>query len=396
MNMSVKIAGVEFKNPVMEASGTFGSGMEYSEFVDLSRLGAVVTKGVANVPWPGNPTPRIAETYGGMINAIGLQNPGIDVFCERDIPFLQKYDTKIIVNVCGHSTEEYLDVLQMNIGRKCNLICKHCHVNAGPARTEEMSREVMDACLTFAKEQKIVTIDITGGAPEMNPHLEYLIEESSKICGHVIVRTNLVILLEKEYEHLMEVYARNKVEVVCSLPYYRAPEMDKVRGAGAFDKAIKVIRRLNAMGYGRNPELVLNMVYNPAGAFFPPDQEAMEKEYKQKLLQDFGIEFNSLYTLYNNPMGRFGAFLRKSGNLNRYMKKLFDAFNADTVEALMCRTQLSVDYDGQLYDCDFNLAAGMPVNGGQTIFDVTGEPYQVRKIRMDKHCYACTAGAGSS
>ena len=230
----------------------------------------------------------------------------------------------------------------------------------------------------------------------MNPHLEYLIEESSKICGHVIVRTNLVILLEKEYEHLMEVYARNKVEVVCSLPYYRAPEMDKVRGAGAFDKAIKVIRRLNAMGYGRNPKLVLNMVYNPAGAFFPPDQEAMEKEYKQKLLQDFGIEFNSLYTLYNNPMGRFGAFLRKSGNLNRYMKKLFDAFNADTVEALMCRTQLSVDYDGQLYDCDFNLAAGMPVNGGQTIFDVTGEPYQVRKIRMDKHCYACTAGAGSS
>ena len=155
-------------------------------------------------------------------------------------------------------TEEYLDVLQMNIGRKCNLICKHCHVNAGPARTEEMSREVMDACLTFAKEQKIVTIDITGGAPEMNPHLEYLIEESSKICGHVIVRTNLVILLEKEYEHLMEVYARNKVEVVCSLPYYRAPEMDKVRGAGAFDKAIKVIRRLNAMGYGRNQELQKN------------------------------------------------------------------------------------------------------------------------------------------
>ena len=221
-------------------------------------------------------------------------------------------------------TEEYLDVLQMNIGRKCNLICKHCHVNAGPARTEEMSREVMDACLTFAKEQKIVTIDITGGAPEMNPHLEYLIEESSKICGHVIVRTNLVILLEKEYEHLMEVYARNKVEVVCSLPYYRAPEMDKVRGAGAFDKAIKVIRRLNAMGYGRNPELVLNMVYNPAGAFFPPDQEAMEKEYKQKLLQDFGIEFNSLYTLYNNPMGRFGAFLRKSGNLILLLRKLCD------------------------------------------------------------------------
>ena len=293
-------------------------------------------------------------------------------------------------------TEEHLDVLQMNIGRKCNLLCKHCHVNAGPARTEEMSKEVMDACLTFAKEQNIATIDITGGAPEMNPHLEYLIEESSRICNHVIIRTNLVILLEEEYEQLMEVYTKNKVEIVCSLPYYRAAEMDKVRGEGSFDKAIEVIKHLNAIGYGRNPELVLNMVYNPAGAFFPPDQEAMEKEYKQKLLQDFGIEFNSLYTLYNNPMGRFGAFLQRSGNLKRYMKKLFDAFNADTVGALMCRTQISVDYNGQLYDCDFNLAAGIPVVGNQKIFDVTGKLYQVRKIRMDKHCYACTAGAGSS
>ena len=293
-------------------------------------------------------------------------------------------------------TAEYLDVLQMNIGRKCNLICKHCHVNAGPVRTEEMSREVMDDCLTFAKEQKIATIDITGGAPEMNPNLEYLIEESSKICNHVIVRTNLVILLEEAYKYLIEVYAKNKVEIVCSLPYYRAAEMDKVRGDGSFDKAIEVLRCLNATGYGKSPELVLNMVYNPAGAFFPPDQEAMEKEYKQRLFTDFGIKFNNLYTLYNNPMGRFGAFLRNSGNLKRYMKKLFDAFNADTVEALMCRTQISVDYDGQLYDCDFNLAAGLPVIGEQKISDVTGKPYQVRKIRMDKHCYACTAGAGSS
>ena len=293
-------------------------------------------------------------------------------------------------------TEEYLDVLQMNIGRKCNLICKHCHVNAGPVRTEEMSREVMDDCLAFAKEQKIATIDITGGTPEMNPNLEYLIEESSKICNHVIVRTNLVILLDEAYKYLIEVYAKNKVEIVCSLPYYRAAEMDKVRGDGSFDKAIEVLRCLNATGYGKSPELVLNMVYNPAGAFFPPDQEAMEKEYKQRLFTDFGIKFNNLYTLYNNPMGRFGAFLRNSGNLKRYMKKLFDAFNADTVEALMCRTQISVDYDGQLYDCDFNLAAGLTVIGEQKISDVTGKPYQVRKIRMDKHCYACTAGAGSS
>ena len=230
----------------------------------------------------------------------------------------------------------------------------------------------------------------------MNPNLEYLIEESCKICNHVIVRTNLVILLDEAYKYLIEVYAKNKVEIVCSLPYYRAAEMDKVRGDGSFDKAIEVLRCLNATGYGKSPELVLNMVYNPAGAFFPPDQEAMEKEYKQRLFTDFGIKFNNLYTLYNNPMGRFGAFLRNSGNLKRYMKKLFDAFNADTVEVLMCRTQISVDYDGQLYDCDFNLAAGLPVIEEQKISDVTGKPYQVRKIRMDKHCYACTAGAGSS
>ena len=294
------------------------------------------------------------------------------------------------------STEEHLDVLQMNIGRKCNLICKHCHVNAGPARTEEMSKEVMEASLTFAREQKVATIDITGGAPEMNPNLAWLIEEAAKICNHVIVRTNLVILLEKEYEYLIDVYTKNKVEVVCSLPYYQAPEMDKVRGAGSFDKAIEVIKRLNALGYGKNPELVLNMVYNPAGAFFPPDQTAMEKEYKQRLWNDFQIEFNNLFTLFYNPMGRFGAFLRRSGNLKGYMKKLYDAFNGDTVEALMCRTQLSVDYNGKLYDCDFNLAAELPVLGGETIFDVVGKPYKIRKIRMDKHCYACTAGAGSS
>ena len=293
-------------------------------------------------------------------------------------------------------TSEHLEVLQMNIGRVCNLACKHCHVCAGPNRTEVMPREVMADCIQFAKEQHVQTIDITGGAPEMNPDFEWLVTEACKVCAHVIVRTNLTVLLKPEYEHLMEFYARQKVEIVCSLPYYKAEQMDRVRGTGTFDGAIQVLKRLNELGYGKNPELVLNMVYNPAGAFFPPDQTAMELEYKEHLAADFGIVFNSLYTLYNNPMGRFGAFLRRSGNLAGYMKKLYDAFNPATVEALMCRFQVSVDYDGKLYDFDFNLAAGLPVFGEETISDWVGKPYKVRKIRMDKHCYACTAGAGSS
>lgn len=293
-------------------------------------------------------------------------------------------------------TADHLDVVQMNIGRKCNLACKHCHVNCGPARTEEMSREVMEACLGYAKEQNVTTIDITGGASEMNPNLEWLIEEAKKVCDHVIVRTNLTILLEEEYKHLVDVYVREGVEIVCSLPYYRAEEMDRVRGDGTFDGAIKVLKQLNDLGYGKDPNLVLNMVYNPAGAFFPPDQEAMEKEYKQRLGEDYGIVFDHLFTLYNNPMGRFGMFLRRSGNLNRYMKKLYQAFNRDTVEGLMCRYQVSVDYDGKVYDCDFNLAAELPVFTEETIFGYVKQPYKKRKIRMDKHCYACTAGAGSS
>ena len=230
----------------------------------------------------------------------------------------------------------------------------------------------------------------------MNVHLEWLIKEAKKVCDHVIVRTNLTILLEDEYKYLIDVYVREGVEIVCSLPYYRAEEMDRVRGDGTFDGAIKVLKQLNNLGYGKDSKLVLNMVYNPAGAFFPPNQEAMEKEYKQRLGEDYGIVFNHLFTLYNNPMGRFGMFLRRSGNLNRYMKKLYQAFNRDTIEALMCRYQISLDYDGKVYDCDFNLAAELPVFTEETIFDYVRQPYKKRNIRMDKHCYACAAGAGSS
>jgi len=260
-----------------------------------------------------------------------------------------------------------------------------------------MSKEVMDAALSYAKEQNISTIDITGGAPEMNPNLRYLVEEAAKFAKKVIVRTNLVILLEEGYTDLPEFFAKNCVEIVCSLPYYRAAEMNRVRGDMAFERAITVLRRLNELGYGRDERLVLNLVYNPAGAFFPPDQTAMEKEYKERLDADFGISFNSLYTLYNNPLGRFGAFLARTHNLESYLKKLYEAFNPEAAKSIMCRFQLSVDYDGKVYDCDFNLAAGLPcLQPEKTIFDLLGKPYKKRTILVDKHCYACTAGAGSS
>ena len=230
----------------------------------------------------------------------------------------------------------------------------------------------------------------------MNPDFEWLAGEACKICDHVIVRTNLVILKEEKYRHLPQFYADHKIEVVCSLPYYRAKEMDRVRGSGTFDQAIQVIQELNALGYGKKPDLVLNMVYNPAGAFFPPVQSAMEKEYKARLGEDYGIVFNQLFTITNNPMGRFEAFLKRSGNLESYMKKLSDAFNEETLPGLMCRFQISVGYDGKVYDCDFNQAAEMPVLTGQSIFDMAGKPYQRRKICMADHCYGCTAGQGSS
>lgn len=293
-------------------------------------------------------------------------------------------------------TEGSLDVLQINVGRLCNLACKHCHVEAGPNRTEIMGRDVMEACLSVCREQQVRTVDITGGAPEMNPDFQWFVEEVCKICSHVIVRTNLVILLEEGYRHLPKFYADHGIEVVCSLPYYRAKEMDRVRGDGSFDAAIMVLKELNGLGYGREEGLVLNMVYNPAGAFFPPAQNAMEKEYKARLLADYGIVFNQLFTITNNPTGRFFSFLERSGNLESYMQKLYGAFNKETLGGLMCRYQISVGYDGAVYDCDFNQVSELPVSTKETIFDMVGKPYVPRKICFGNHCYGCTAGQGSS
>lgn len=293
-------------------------------------------------------------------------------------------------------TLDSLDILQINVGRLCNLACKHCHMEAGPARTEVMSKEVMEDCIRVCKERGFKTVDITGGAPEMNPDFEWFVDEMSKVCGHIIVRSNLVIMLEEKYAHIPQFLADHKVEVVASLPYYRAKETDRQRGDGVFDGVIRVLKILNDLGYGKDPGLVLNLVYNPNGAFFTPDQTAMEKEYKQRLMADFGIVFNNLFTILNNPTGRFAAFLKRTNNLEGYLQKLYGAFNAATLPTMMCRNQLSVGWDGRLYDCDFNQAAELPVLTQESIGDLKGKPYVKREICFGKHCYGCTAGQGSS
>ncbi|MDR1801869.1 MAG: arsenosugar biosynthesis radical SAM protein ArsS [Lachnospiraceae bacterium] len=307
-----------------------------------------------------------------------------------NVPFEER------VNEQDKYTASELSVLQMNLGRVCNLSCKHCHMEAGPARSEVMKRPVMESALLLYKKYGFSTIDITGGAPEMNPDFSWFLDEACKICQHVIVRTNLVILGEKPYDLLIRTYAKNKVELVCSLPHYLSEPVDRVRGEGTFEKAIEILKKLNAVGYGINEELILDMVYNPAGAFFAPPQGVLEKEYKEKLKDEYGISFNQLFVITNNPVGRFGNFLMRTGNYESYLGRLEAAFNEKTLPNMMCRFQLSVGYDGKLYDCDFNQAANLTIKTGETIFDLLKKEYEPREIRFGQHCYACTAGQGSS
>lgn len=293
-------------------------------------------------------------------------------------------------------TNESLTTMQINVGKVCNLVCKHCHVDAGPNRTESMTLKTMKACLQVFKEGNFSVLDITGGAPEMNPHFEWLIKEVSSIGCKVIVRSNLVVLREKEYNHLPEFYAKHKVEVVCSLPYYSVKDTNRQRGEGVFEESISMLQELNRLGYGKEQDLVLNLVYNPGGAFLPPSQEAIEAEYKSKLQKQHGIVFNHLFTITNSPVGRFGLFLKRSNNLEGYMQRLSNSFNASTVENMMCRNQLSVAWDGKLYDCDFNQTLGWTTNEPNHISMLKGNPIEKRTICLGNHCYACTAGGGSS
>lgn len=299
---------------------------------------------------------------------------------------------------CTRMTKEGLDVLQVNVGRLCNLSCKHCHMDAGPDRTEIMSRETAEQCLDVCSSRGFKVLDVTGGAPEMNPSFEWLITEAVARGIEVYVRSNLVVLWQGRYAHLPELFARLGVTVFASLPHYSKKTAEKQRGSDTFNPVIGMMRTLNDLGYGKGAKLVLNVVFNPNGALLPPSQEALERDYRERLKDDFDVEFDHLFAIANNPLGRFGTRLQETGNLERYMGKLIGAFNAETVPNMMCRSQLSVGWDGSLYDCDFNQAAGLVCKNGLTIADYARDPSLPlqREIAFGNHCYACCAGSGSS
>lgn len=293
-----------------------------------------------------------------------------------------------------------IDIFQVNIGKMCNQVCKHCHVDAGPDRTEIMTKETMRMCLDALRKSSIHTVDITGGAPEMNPNFRWFVEKLYGMGKKVMVRCNLTIIVANpKYHDLPEFYKKNKVEVVSSLPYFSARRTDAQRGDGVFEKSIKALKMLNEVGYGiANSDLILNLVYNPTGAFLPASQESLEKEFKNKLKITYDIDFNQLFAITNIPVSRYLDYLIVSGNYDNYMEKLVNAFNPSAAEGVMCRNTISVGWDGYLYDCDFNqmLELKLTNNAPKHISNFNEDKLIQREIIINQHCYACTAGAGSS
>jgi radical SAM/Cys-rich protein len=291
-----------------------------------------------------------------------------------------------------------VDTLQVNVGKLCNQACKHCHVDASPVRTEIMRRDVIDACLRVLRAYRIPTLDITGGAPEMIPDFRYFVTEARKLNTKVIIRHNLTVMFEEGMRDLPEFFAENETEIVCSLPYFLQTQTDAQRGKGVFDKSIEALKRLNAAGYGAGGNLVLNLVYNPVGAYLPPAQAALEADFRRELKERYDISFNNLFTITNMPIARYLDWLRRSGNETSYMQKLVNAFNPAAISGLMCRNLISVDWQGRLYDCDFNqmLELGLENDLPKTIFDFDLEKLKNRQIVTANHCFGCTAGAGSS
>ena len=292
-----------------------------------------------------------------------------------------------------------MTVLQINVGKLCNQTCRHCHVDAGPDRLESMSRETAELCIQALAQTDIPTVDITGGAPELNPNFRWLVEQARGLNRHVMDRCNLSVLLLPSQADLAQFLAAHRVEIVASLPYYREPQTDAQRGEGVFDKSIQGLRRLNQLGYGKpDSGLVLNLVHNPVGAFLPPKQDAIESQFRKELRVKYGIEFNRLYSITNMPISRFLEFLVDSGNYEDYMQRLANAFNPAAAAGVMCRYTLSVGWDGTLYDCDFNQMLDLPVASGATphIRNFNFAQLQQRTIVTGNHCYGCTAGSGSS
>jgi radical SAM/Cys-rich protein len=292
-----------------------------------------------------------------------------------------------------------IEVLQVNVGKLCNQTCRHCHVDAGPDRREIMSRETLAECLTVVARTDIPVVDITGGAPELNPHFRWFVEELRRLGRHVIDRCNLTVLLTPGQEYLPEFLAAHTVEIIASLPCYLEKNVDAQRGEGVFERSLTALRRLNALGYGRPASgRILNLVYNPLGPSLPPPQQQLEADYHRELASRYDVYFNRLYTITNMPISRFLDDLLTSGRYDAYLEKLVATFNPAAAAGVMCRTTLSVDWEGRLYDCDFNqmLELGMRPDLPQHIRDFDAARLAARRIVTGRHCYGCTAGAGSS
>ena len=292
---------------------------------------------------------------------------------------------------------QQIDTLQVNIGYRCNQSCVHCHVNAGPNRTEMMSAENLALIPEVLRVRNITTLDITGGAPELHEGFRPLVEAARKLGVHVMDRCNLTILWEPGQEELAEFLAEHRVEVVASLPCYSIDNVDKQRGKGVFDKSIAALQKLNALGYGKEGSgLALNLVYNPQGPVLPPNQQALEADYRRELMAHFGIVFNQLFALANMPIKRFGSTLISKGQFADYMQLLRDNYSRENLSGVMCRSLVSVDWRGELYDCDFNQQLGIGVPGRLHLRDLLEQDMADSAIRVADHCYGCTAGQGSS
>lgn len=292
-----------------------------------------------------------------------------------------------------------VEIFQINLGNRCNLSCRHCHVNAGPARREVMSRELLEKCLEILKDSPIATIDLTGGAPEMNPHFRWFLSECARLGRQLLVRSNFAILAEEGYRDLVDLYADLGVELITSLPALDAERTDRQRGRGTFDKVISVIARLNQKGYGREGSgLVMDIVHNPTGAYLPGAQACLEREYRKTLRESFGVSFNRLFCITNMPIGRYLMYLLRTENYEEYMETLIRAFNPAALDNVMCKVTVSVGWDGTLYDCDFNQMLKLPVNHGApgNIMEFDYGQLGKRQIVVGNHCFGCTAGAGSS
>jgi radical SAM/Cys-rich protein len=293
-----------------------------------------------------------------------------------------------------------IEILQINVGKMCNQVCKHCHVDAGPDRKEIMTRETMQLCLDAVKSSSVKTVDLTGGAPEMNPNFRWFVEELSKLNVEIIVRCNLTIIVANpKYNDLPDFFAKHKVQVVSSLPSFTARRTDAQRGEGVFEKSIKALKMLNSVGYGlKGSNLELHLVYNPTGAYLPGDQTTLELDYKRKLGKEYGISFHNLFAITNIPVSRFLDYLLASKKYEDYLEELVNAYNPAAAQGVMCRNTVSVGWDGGLYDCDFNQMLELSVEDSapQHISNFNLTALKNRNIIINQHCFGCTAGSGSS